>query len=221
MTTYPTLRRLSFLLLVIGALLLVTLTVAADGGLLKDINPGTANSFARQYFQVNDVYLFRADDGVHGTELWVTDGTESGTQLFMDINPGSAASDPYYFIPLTNDVLLFTAKDGVNGTEVWRTDGTVSGTYMVKDLNPGSLGGGYSQARVMNGILYFNGSDGFDNHGAELFRTDGTTDGTYLVKDIYSPASIYINSSSAQKFTLLAIKCSLLQTIRLPEPISG
>jgi len=203
MTTHPTLRRLSSLLLVIGALLLVTLTVAADGGLLKDINPGTANSFARQYFQVNDVYLFRADDGVHGTELWVTDGTESGTQLFMDIIPGSAASSPYNFVALSNSLLLFTATDGVHGIEFWRTDGTVAGTNMVNDLNVGSGGGGSSQFGLMNGVLYFGGSDGFYNNGLELFRTDGTYEGTYLVKDIYTPPNATINNSNPSKFTLL------------------
>jgi ELWxxDGT repeat protein len=31
--------------------------------------------------------LFVADDGVHGTELWFTDGTPGGTHLVEDINP--------------------------------------------------------------------------------------------------------------------------------------
>jgi ELWxxDGT repeat protein len=31
--------------------------------------------------------LFVADDGVHGSELWFTDGTTGGTHLVEDINP--------------------------------------------------------------------------------------------------------------------------------------
>ena len=37
---------------------------------------------------------FRADDGVNGTELWVTDGTENGTELVKDIYPGGNSSNP-------------------------------------------------------------------------------------------------------------------------------
>ena len=37
---------------------------------------------------VNELVLFRGDDGVHGEELWVTDGTAAGTSLLKDIAPG-------------------------------------------------------------------------------------------------------------------------------------
>ena len=37
---------------------------------------------------VGKTLLFRASDGVSGAELWKTDGTEAGTVLVKDINPG-------------------------------------------------------------------------------------------------------------------------------------
>ena len=38
---------------------------------------------------VGDTLYFWADDGVNGDELWKSDGTEAGTVLVKDINPGS------------------------------------------------------------------------------------------------------------------------------------
>jgi len=38
--------------------------------------------------QLNGKLYFNANDGVHGRELWATDGTEAGTQLVKDISPG-------------------------------------------------------------------------------------------------------------------------------------
>ncbi|CAN5363582.1 hypothetical protein BH09ACT10_BH09ACT10_25270 [soil metagenome] len=38
------------------------------------------------------LYFF-ADDGIHGKELWRTNGTLGGTELVVDSNPGNSVSD--------------------------------------------------------------------------------------------------------------------------------
>src|SRR5512140_1315977 len=58
--------------------------------LFDDINPGSASSGARTFTIYNGAMYFVASDGVHGAELWRTDGTLEGTAMVKDINPGSS-----------------------------------------------------------------------------------------------------------------------------------
>jgi ELWxxDGT repeat protein len=80
--------------------------------------------------------FFTSDDGVHGNELWKTDGTTSGTVLVKDIYPGSNGSGPRYLVAMGSN-LLFAAADGENGTELWISDGTADGTRLFRDIRPG------------------------------------------------------------------------------------
>src|SRR5262245_5965790 len=63
--------------------------------LVQDVNPGTANGFtpynnggfASYLTDVNGELYFAANDGVHGVELWKSDGTPGNTLMVADINP--------------------------------------------------------------------------------------------------------------------------------------
>jgi ELWxxDGT repeat protein len=56
--------------------------------LLRDIFPGNGFSPSPQNLtDVNGRLFFAADDGVHGNELWISDGTTAGTRRVMDPAP--------------------------------------------------------------------------------------------------------------------------------------
>ncbi|MDO8898930.1 MAG: hypothetical protein Q7V19_14870, partial [Bacteroidales bacterium] len=183
--------------------------------LLKDIRVGSSGSATYNYMsKANGKIFMMADDGIHGMELWVSDGTEAGTQLLKDIRPGSASSEAGWRnnFATANNKLFFIANDGVHGAELWATDGTQAGTYMVKNIFPGSGGGlgGYGspdQLYAYNGKVYFAAQDQdpyFDpeSHGIELWCSDGTEEGTYMVKDIRpnDPTNYGTSGSTPQRF---------------------
>ncbi len=139
--------------------------------------------------KVGKIVFFYASDGVHGMELWRTDGTEAGTYLVKDIDPrmpslfqghGFAPSSDN-IVPSGTGLVYFQGNDGVHSYELWRSDGTEAGTFMVKDINPtgSSSPGGFHS---IQGWMYFMADDG--EHGVELWRTNGDLDTAERLTDI-------------------------------------
>jgi ELWxxDGT repeat protein len=72
--------------------------------------------------------LYVNNDGVHGSELYRSDGTQAGTTLVKDINTGpassaiGAAARGYNYLNDTpcifRNVAYFGANDGVHGVEL-------------------------------------------------------------------------------------------------------
>ncbi len=161
--------------------------------MVADINSGSDGSDPTELTVFDGVLYFAATDGNtssdHNTELWRSDGTEAGTYMVRDINPGNKRSDPGNFCE-ANGVLYFAASDGNSAAdherELWRTDGTEAGTWWVADINSGNLAGNPENLVEVGGILYFSATDGGSSgkHGTELWRTDGTEAGTVMVADI-------------------------------------
>ncbi|MEP7374414.1 MAG: ELWxxDGT repeat protein [Chitinophagaceae bacterium] len=168
--------------LLLSILFFQTSVFSQSFSLLKDINSGNTGSSYFDATNVNGILYFRPDDGVHGDELWKSNGTAAGTVLVKDINPGADGSELQEFTNV-NGLLYFRANDGVHGAELWKSDGTAAGTVMVKDIHPGQEGSISSTLFALNGNVYFQANDG--THGTELWKSDGTDAGTVMLKDIY------------------------------------
>ncbi|MCB1493512.1 MAG: hypothetical protein KDJ77_17240, partial [Rhodobiaceae bacterium] len=164
----------------------VWITDGTAGGTmkLKDINQvsngsgGTNGSYPylAEGIELNGNLLFSADDGVHGRELWTTDGTETGTTLLLDVDtrefaPGSPySSNPGNFVKMGN-IVFFTAS-ATAGTELWRTDGSAGGTFKLADGNVLLTGTNYA---ISNGKLFV------INNADDFIVTDGTVSGTTTI----------------------------------------
>src|SRR5262249_25534352 len=56
--------------------------------LVKDVNPGSTRydgTYLGELTAVNGTLFFTANDGVHGQELWKSDGTAAGTVMVKDV----------------------------------------------------------------------------------------------------------------------------------------
>lgn len=115
--------------------------------------------------------FFSANDGIHGKELWVTDGTGAGTRLVRDINRGGEGSVPRQLTKVGSR-LFFSAIDATHGRELWVSDGTAAGTKLVKDLTAGKEGSSVSSIADAGGTAYV------VRNARELWRSDGTAAGT-------------------------------------------
>ena len=112
--------------------------LASDFQLVKDINTTTnlQGSNPSAIVSVGNTIFFTQSTPGFGEELWKTDGTDAGTVMVKDINPGGASGNEAastlrlvaWDLTNVNGELYFAASNGVNGQELWKSDGTPGGT---------------------------------------------------------------------------------------------
>ncbi len=147
---------------------------------------GTLFAAPTNLTNVNGTLFFSGNDGIHGTELWKSNGAAAGTALVSDILPGPNGSYPTALTNVSNS-LFFVADDGVHGEELFVSSPNAAGARLVQDINPGA---GQSYPKSLTNVsdtLFFSAADGV--HGRELWRSNGAPAGTFLVKDIAPQAN--------------------------------
>lgn len=161
----------------------------AQFSIIKDINP-QGDSKVSGMIKAGDLLFFAADDGIHGEELWKSNGTSEGTTLVANINPAPGASSSPRFITAMNNSLFFTADDGSTGQELWKSDGTEDGTHQIKNLfTDDDMQPFFMEIAATNSLIYFVVKN--TNITYSLGRSDGTESGTFIVMNgfLYPPTN--------------------------------
>ena len=157
--------------------------------MLGDLWPGPGSSIPAwpptSFRLANGRVFFGSDDGVHGLEPWVSDGTPQGTVLVGDLAPGAADSDPSYFTSAQHAVVFMTdtrlASSGPLTGAIWATTATGTGgnvgtsTLLAQGEDVVSL-----DAEPLGSVALLATSD-FDRN-PQLWRSDGTVAGTVQIK---------------------------------------
>lgn len=160
--------------------------------ILKNIN-ATADEASSGIIKIysdevnNKLFFYATDTNQNIPELWVSDGTTSGTQKLSTIQIPDIYSPTNYFITF-KEHSYFSGKNDKNGVELYKSDGTAENTKLLKDIEYSSSS---SPAKLINvnGNVFFRGTNEA-SYGNQLFKSDGTKEGTSLIKKIGSNSNI-------------------------------
>ncbi len=182
----------------------------------KVANIGTlSNPGISKMVEMGGNLYFTADDGVHGNELWKTDGTIGGTSMVIDLSPAMCPTcqnmdSDIGELVAGDSKLFFTSPVQSIGVpditrELFVSDGTNSGTQLVMDIFdcPLSSGDITFDYDGVNSLVVLPGSSfgtaGMDRvvfsafhcsltnyvcFGEEPWISDGTLSGTRSMADI-------------------------------------
>lgn len=146
--------------------------------MLKDIWSNTGNGLTgsssayNPYLGVyNNELYFLANDGIHGGEIWKSDGTTAGTVILKDIYPGLVSSNIRDF-KVGNNGIYFLADNQINGHEPWYSDGTANNTHLIKDLTLGTA------STYLSSQFYIIGNFAYFMQGNFVIKTDGSSANT-------------------------------------------
>ena len=153
----------------------------------KTANALSTNGNGRGSIGGNGLMFFMANDLDHDYEPWVTDGTEAGTFMLQDLNPGLGSSSPAYFQGIKEGA-MFSAYTETYGRQWYFSDGSPGSAVRLTDVRI-STNQSYRPADFVSyGNRYFFANIDKD-HGEELWVTDLTPEGTKLFKDIAADAA--------------------------------
>ncbi len=150
--------------------------------LVKDINPAINSSFPNQLIVYNNLLYFAASTLQEGRELWVTNGTTSGTLLAENIYPENPneinGSDPDNMTLLNGELFfrarIFDAPTNSALRTLVKYNGNNIETVAVNKIEVPSA----SRPVVFDDNLYFAARERDTFNSFSIWKTDGTSIGT-------------------------------------------
>ena len=122
-------RLLTLLVVLTAVFTLSAQSVKEHLSLVKDINiPPEIDNKIKSITDAGTVFYFTHQHHQYGEELWISDGTKTGTHIVKDIVPGSGSSSPNNLM-IVGEQLFF-----VSGHQLWITDGTEGGYAVSKAI---------------------------------------------------------------------------------------
>lgn len=158
----------------IGTFLAGAAAAESPALLVADLVPSLPSGASNPWpmAQLGDAAFFLAEDNLHGTELWRTEGTPETTRLLADLCPGTCSGYPSA-VAVGGRLVIFAHND--EGVALYASDGTTAGTQLIhRFLQPSYMSGSLV---AFDDRAWFVVASGNPFH-SELWQSDGTAAGT-------------------------------------------
>ncbi|MBL8811835.1 MAG: hypothetical protein JNM43_16830, partial [Planctomycetaceae bacterium] len=146
-------------------------------------NGGTSDFTPQELTNVGGTLYFTANTSENGREIWKSDGTEAGTNIYQELYTGAGHGSPEQLTNV-NGALVFSAFSGSGdgtGRELWRFD-LVANTSSVSDIFRGTVNSSPRNFMQAGNNVFFTASNGVN--GEELWKSNLNGTGAVMVKDI-------------------------------------
>ena len=151
---------------------------SSAGTVRLSVRPGAKSADPLYITAIGSRVFFSANGGGGlGRELWVSDGSSSGTHLVADVRPGSKSSNPRALAAMGGKLYFSADGGGGLGRELWVSDGTPGGTHIVRDIRAGRKSSDPQEIVAVGNRIFFRASTPINS----LWASDGTQGGTNAI----------------------------------------
>ena len=175
---------------------------AAESGAARLTGFSYVNATPEELTVFNDKLYFKAKDGVHGQEVWVSGGTVGDEGIVQDITPGPKNDSSVSWLTASGPHLFFSAKTFSHGYELWAIYSPLAPKAFTSSAPAaGTVGSAYNHTFAANGTpaptYELKAGSGALPGGLELNGTSGVLSGTPTTAGTYGFTITASNSAGS------------------------